>query len=384
MSTVLTVAMLTACSGQTQPASDIGSSQSQSQEASGNSKSEFSEAAKYPLTFEDSLGTKFTIDKPLEKIVVLNRQTAEAIKILGAEDKVIATGDTTIKNNSYLGYNDLPDMGETDELNIEAIIALKPDAVFVYTNRANDVLEEKLNPLGIKVIRMDNYQPERYDEEMAKLGTLLDKEDRAKEFLDYRAKVEALVTDKVKDIAVENRKSVMALSVGFINSNGGYRVFPVMSDNGEAGVGEGYASILAGGKDACPDIQWDPAKGDTTIQVEEEYALNANPDVITLHGTWLGGYECTDVNDFKTVMDNIYSISSIGKTKAGQNKDVYIFHTDMLGASKRHLGLLQLGKYLYPDLFKDIDVEAYAKEYFEKWLGTTYQGIWFYSAKDAK
>ena len=81
-------------------------------------------AEDYSLTFTDSCGTEFTLDKPLERIIVLNRQTAEAIKILGADDLVIATGDTTVDNNPYLGYNDLPDMGKTGELNIEAILEL--------------------------------------------------------------------------------------------------------------------------------------------------------------------------------------------------------------------------------------------------------------------
>ena len=117
---------------------------------------------------------------------MLNRQTAEAVKILGAEDKVIATGDTTIENNPYLGFGELPDMGETSELNIEAIIGLAPDAVLVHTNRATEVLEEKLNPLGIPVIRIDNYQPEKYEEELLLLGRLLDAEDRAQAFLEYR------------------------------------------------------------------------------------------------------------------------------------------------------------------------------------------------------
>lgn len=384
LSTVILLGVLAGCT-QT-PAQSTGSESSSSSssqaQSSESASSEAPVAEKYPLTFKDSLGTEFTLEAPLKSIVVLNRQTAEAIKILGAEDKVIATGDTTIENNSYLGYNELPDMGETSELNIEAIIGLKPDAVFIHTNRANDVLEEKLNPLGIKVIRIDNYQPERYEEELTKLGLILDKEERAAEFLAYRSSVENIVADRIKDLPEADRKKVMALSVGFINSNGGYRVFPAMANNGEMGVGEGYATILAGGIDATPEIQWDPAQGDTTIQVEEEYALSANPDIITLHGTWLGGYNCTDINDFKTVVDNIYEISSINKMKAGETKDVYVFHTDMLGAGKRHIGLLQLAKYLYPDRFSDIDVQSYATEYFKTWLGTPYQGIWFYSAKD--
>ena len=84
------------------------------------------------------------------------------------------------------------------------------------------------------------------------------------------------------------------------------------------------------------------------------------------------------------MIDNIYEISSIGQMQAGKDRAVYVFHTDMLGASKRHIGVLQLGKYLYPELFGDIDVESYAREYFEKWLGAKYQGIWFYSAQDVQ
>ena len=43
--------------------------------------------------FTDSCATQFQLEKPLERIIVLNRQTAEAIQILQAQDKVIATGD---------------------------------------------------------------------------------------------------------------------------------------------------------------------------------------------------------------------------------------------------------------------------------------------------
>ena len=276
-------------------------------------------AEDYSLTFTDSCGTEFTLDKPLERIIVLNRQTAEAIKILGADDLVIATGDTTVDNNPYLGYNDLPDMGKTGELNIEAILELNPDAVFVHTNRATEI-EQQLEPAGIKVIRIDNYQPERFDEEMLLLGKILGKEERANEFLDYVHAVEELVSERIATLAEEDKPTVMALSVGFINSNGGYRIFPCYSTDGTMGVGEGYSTIIAGGRDASPEIRYDPAESGTTVLVDEEYALSCNPDVITLHGTWLGGYNCTDEADFQNVIDNIYAISSISQMKAGVNR----------------------------------------------------------------
>ena len=103
--------------------------------------------------------------------------------------------------------------------------------------------------------------------------------------------------------------------------------------------------------------------------------------MLTLHGTWLGGYDCEDETEFRDVIDLIYEISSISQMDAGKNREVYIFHTDFLGASKRHIGVMQLCKYLYPEKFADLDVEGYAREYFENWLGTEYKGIWYYAAE---
>ena len=380
---IMMLGLLAGCSGKTETPAQSSETTAAPSEPKSSAPAEQTDAPTDEasnLTFTDSNGTVFTLDKPLEKVIVLNRQTAEAFKLLGAENVVIATGDTTVANNPYLGFNDLPDMGKTGELNMEAILSLEPDAVFCYTNRAME-LEDTLTPAGIPVIRIDNYQPEKYNEEMLLLGRILGKEDRAKEFLNYRDSVEQLVADRIATIAEEDRPTVMALSVGFMNSQGGYRIFPCYSIDGAPGVGEGYSTILAGGKDASPDIKYDPVEAGTTILVEPEYALACNPDVITLHGTWLGGYNCTDENDFQTVIDNIYEISNIAQTTAGAEKRVYVFHTDFLGASKRYIGVLQLCKYLHPELFEDIDPESYAKDYFENWLGAEYQGIWYYAAK---
>ena len=64
-----------------------------------------------------------------------------------------------IENNPLSGLANCR-RGETSELNIEAIIGLAPDAVLVHHEPCNEGPGEKLNPLGIPVIRIDNYQPE--------------------------------------------------------------------------------------------------------------------------------------------------------------------------------------------------------------------------------
>lgn len=335
------------------------------------------------ITFTDTAGTEITLDLPIDKAIVINRNTAEAIKLLGAEDRLIATGDTTVKNNRYLGLQDLPDIGETGEVNLETILGLKPQVVFAYTNRPDQTLEDKLGPAGIQVIRMNNYLPDQMDAELELLGRLFGKEERAAEFLAWKHGIEQIPVERLKGLAEEEKKSVLALSAGFLNSNGGYRVFPSQSLGGKPGVGEGYATIAAGGVDAA-DLQWDPTEASTTILVDEEYVLTRNPQVITLHGTWLGGYDVADRVPFEEAFANIMEISSLKQLDAGKTRDVYFFHTNFIGSDKRYIGVLQLAKWLYPERFQDVEPDDYARQYFEEWLGVPYQGTWYYSFKESQ
>ncbi len=338
-------------------------------------------AEKTSITFTDTAGTEITLDLPIEKAIVINRNTAEAIKLLGAEDRIVATGDTTVKNNRYLGFQDLPDVGETGEVNLETILSLKPQVVFAYTNRPDQTLEDKLEPAGIRVIRMNNYLPDQMDTELELLGRLFDKEERAAEFLEWKHTIEQIPVERLKGLPKEEKKSVLALSAGFLNSNGGYRVFPSQSIGGKPGVGEGYATIVAGGVDAA-DLQWDPTEASTTILVDEEYVLTHNPQVITLHGTWLGGYDVADHAPFEEAFSNIMKISSLKQLDAGKTQDVYFFHTNFIGSDKRYIGVLQLAKWLYPERFEGVEADDYARQYFEEWLGAPYQGTWYYSFKE--
>jgi iron complex transport system substrate-binding protein len=333
------------------------------------------------ITIEDSLGKMHTLKKPIERIIVVNRQTSEAIKLLGVDNLVVATGDSTVKYNPYLGFGDRPDVGKGDALNIELILSLKPNILFTHTNR-NMGIEDQLEPAGISVFRIDNYQPDMLDKELMILAKIFDRENRAKEFLDWKNKTEGMLTERVSEIPEDKKKVVMAVSVGFMNAKGGYRIFPSKTKGGRPGVGEGYATVLAGGKPACPELEYDPKEGGTTILVEEEFALSKGPEVITMHGTWLGGYKEEDTSRFEDVLENILNISSVTKTPAGRSNELYIFHTDMLGANKRFIGVMQLAKYLYPERFDDVDPIGYAKEYFNEYIGVPFKGVWWYSAKE--
>nr|WP_240353634.1 ABC transporter substrate-binding protein [Cohnella algarum] len=178
-------------------------------------------------TFTDTSGKQITLNIPIQTAIIINRNTAEAIKLLGADDRVAATGDATIKNNPYLGFQSLPDVGETGQLNLETILSLKPQAVFTYTNRPDRKLEEKLEPAGIKVVRMNNYLPDQTDSEWELLGKLFGKEERAAQFLEWKHGIERISAERIQSIGENDKKSVMALSAGFLNSDGAIVFFRV-------------------------------------------------------------------------------------------------------------------------------------------------------------
>ncbi|MCS6826642.1 MAG: ABC transporter substrate-binding protein [Caldilinea sp.] len=330
----------------------------------------------------DSTGRAFTIQRPVNRVVSLNRQISEALTLIGAHERVVGTGDTTIENNPFLPFTDLPDVGATGEVNLELLLSLQPEIVFAYTNRDVQILEEKLEPAGIQVIRVDYYRPDRQKDELRLIAKIMGVEENAERFIAWQESLETLREERLAGLTDEDRRTVIALSVGFLNSQGGYRVFPSRSADGSMGPGEGYATILAGGIDAAADIVWPPEQSGTTVLVEPEYVLQRNPEVVTLHGTWLGGYKAEDDSQFREVMTNILNTTSLPQIQAVNTGDVYIFHTDFLGAARNFIGVLQLAKDLYPDRFADIDVDAHHRRYFEEWLKAPFAGVWHFSLKD--
>ncbi|MDQ1282321.1 MAG: iron complex transport system substrate-binding protein, partial [Euryarchaeota archaeon] len=51
-------------------------------------------AAEYPMTFTDSADREVTLQMPVERIIVLSTDAAEAVELLGAGDMIVGVTDT--------------------------------------------------------------------------------------------------------------------------------------------------------------------------------------------------------------------------------------------------------------------------------------------------
>ncbi len=105
------------------------------------------EAGSYPMTLIDGIGNEVVIESEPETIVSIAPSCTEILFAIGAGDMVVADSDWC---NYPAEAAALEKIGSTYSLNVERIIELEPDVVFVAGSFAVDATET-LNAAGIPV-----------------------------------------------------------------------------------------------------------------------------------------------------------------------------------------------------------------------------------------
>lgn len=330
-----------------------------------NEQKTATEAKKATITIQDSTGKEFSLPRGINRIVLLNSDAAEALIILGVPREIIIGVSDSVKENPYLGLENKPSVGGAFTPSIEKLVQLKPQVVIAYSQWPDKKLEEKLEPVGIRVIRLDFYKPETYDRDLAAAAKIFEKEKKAEAFLKWKSEKTALLTERVKKL----------------NQGEKLRVFGTWYSSFEKGEWKPYGKgtalhqgiELAGGLNIAGELEGYPA-------VSAEWVLQKNPQAAVfgvLEGKGLG-YTATDTAAVTDMRNQVSKNSVLSKTEAGQKNRIYFLNTQLLGGSKTYLGALYLARWLYPELFKEIEPDQVLQEYFEKWLGVPFKGIWAY------
>jgi iron complex transport system substrate-binding protein len=332
--------------------------------------SAFKAVVTWNVKIKDSTGNDITVPAGLNKLVILNASAAEALRILQIpDDFIIGVSDSTSSYSPYLGLDNKPSVGGAFNPSFEKIVELKPQAVIAYGKYPDKTLEEKLKPAGIKVIRLDFYKPETYDNDLKTLAKIFGRVKTADEFIQWKADKTALVADRVKDLKPENKVKVFGTDIGMGNNSLTATTWTIYGQN--TSVHQGLEA--AGGINVARDMKDYP-------KVNPEWVLEKNPDKIVLsaYERDVLAYTVKDNTNAVKLRDTAITNPIISKTNAGKNKQVYIIEKHLLGGEKTYLGTLYLAKWFYPDRFKDVNPDQVLKEYFEKWLGIPMKGIWAY------
>lgn len=304
----------------------------------------------------DALGRKVAIPSPVRKIVALNSDAVEAVRILNAQDRIVGVFSQIDTDPEFWG--DLVNrtkVGSWREPNSEVISELEPDIVLAYAKTPSPEWEARMASQGIMVLRLELYRIELLEQEMRELGRALDRTEQAERFCAWHARRMKAIREKVETIT--RRPSVYVESY---------------SDYQAAGPASGAHEmcVMAGGRNISEEM---------TIpfpRVTSEWVVTQNPEVIVKAGSFSSGYGST--SSWATLShrrDAIMQRPAWNLIQAVASGRVHVLDSAIWVGPRAVIGLAYLVQWLHPGLIADLDPVAMHKEYLETFQRLPYKGV---------
>ncbi|MFS8054089.1 ABC transporter substrate-binding protein [Rhizobium sp. BR 317] len=318
----------------------------------------------------DQIGRQVHIPDTVNRVVILQHQTLNIAVQLDAMDKVVGVLDEWKKQ---LGANyvrlarqlpNLPMPGGLTKVNIEELLKLKPDVVFV-TNYAPADMVKQIEDAGLSVVAISlldvppeeaaKLNPSVKDEPAAidsgfatgvrLIADVLGRKDKGEEMIAVTKKTRKLVADRLADIPEDKRVPVYMANPDLTTYGHGKYTGLMMERAGARNV----ANSIAGFK-----------------QVTMEDVLTWNPAVIFVQ------------ERYPAVVEDIKKAASWQTVDAVKNGQIYLMpeYAKAWGypmPEAMALGELWMAKELYPERFADIDMQAEANAYYKEFYRTDYR-----------
>ena len=318
------------------------------------------------LTIVDDVGRDVTIDMPLERIVsIAGSYGPEAFCAFGVQDRLVGVADYAKESAPHLDslLEDIPGVGGSKEPDIEKILELEPQIVHSYEcyYHLHSELEETLDDAGTKLIPLDFHKSKTYSNAIRTMGYMLNKQERAEELIDFEEWHLNLIKERVEGLTDEQKPRV------YLESYLDYRTC------GPGGHLHDNVLIPCGGINIFDDVEG-------TVYIDPEAVIERNPEVIirTIYrGMVLSGYGVTDTCPLEELRADTMSRPGWDHIDAVENGRVYLIST---AAQSTHSSIFHsyFAKCLHPELFEDIDPEAIHEEWFQRFLGIEYVGVYAY------
>jgi iron complex transport system substrate-binding protein len=286
------------------------------------------------LTIMDSADRIVTVDMPVERVISIDNGALETLRALGVnvEEEVVGVSTYILENPQY--WPELQDKS------------------------------------GFEFMRLDYEKIVELDENVRILGEIFSEKGRMEEYIAWYHSYDDLILSRTGGLEAKDKTHVLYLSY----PNSCYPALKAITGSD----GDHPLILNAGGINIAADLT-----GGTSIAVDKEWIVEQNPDVIIgkVVGGDFTGYSvdgAESLGNMKGVRDTLIADPALGATKAVEDGNVFIICTDLNKAAVHVVGTAYLAKCFYPELFEDIQPESILKEYYEKWQGVPYQGIYVY------
>lgn len=329
----------------------------------------FSSSAWADNVITDQIGRTVHIPDTINRVVILQHQTLNIAVQLGEMGKVVGVLESWKKQ---LGANyvrlaptlpKLPTPGDLTKVNIEDLLSLKPDVVFV-TNYAPADMVKQIESTGLPVVAISlldvppeeavKLNPSVKDEPAAidsgfasgvrLIADILGNRERGEALIAATTKSRKQVADRLADITPAQRVPVYMANPDLHTYGHGKYTGLMMERAGAHNV----ADALAGFTQVTMEdvLKWNPA----VIFVQERY-----PDLvkeIDSSPAW------STVDAVKT--HKVYLMPEYAKAWGYPMPEAMA------------LGELWMAKILYPERFADIDMQSEADAYYRQFYGVDY------------
>ncbi len=254
---------------------------------------------KPPAQITDSRGNEVNFDTPPQKIISLAPANTEILYALGVGDKVIAVSEYCNYPEDARNKQKLP-TGEN--LNIEAVIALKPEAAFIGKMSVMDDQIKQLEDAGIKIVVTEANSISETYQVIRLIGKVVDKEKEA----------DQMVVDMEKGF-----EAIRAQVKGNTPKSIYVEVSPLQYGLWSCGKNTFIQELIeiVGATNIFADIEgW--------AAVSEEQILSRNPDIILTTASPLTGID--------DPVGDITSRSQWDTLEAVKNNKVIMLDSDMI------------------------------------------------------
>ena len=305
------------------------------------------------VTITDMAGRKVSVPKQI-KHAFIDRSSVHLIYALDTLLPVNRVFNYNESEKKYLKKGFYEGKPYVTGSPIEEIIKLHPDVILFTVSLQNDTERaketEKANALQRKTkipVVLFSGEFQQYTEAISLLGTLLHKEEKAKELNAFIEKYCYSIPKIVATIPANERKTIY-----YAEGMNGLQTEPPTSLHS-------YLINYTGGKNIA-EVELLPGKGKTNVSIEQIY--NWNPDMILV---WSGNF------------DDLYSYKAIRQEKIWQQlravKENQVYQVpwrpfgwiDRPPGLGRVMGSIWLASLTYPNYFK-ADLVPITQEFFKK------------------
>ncbi|MGI4801809.1 MAG: ABC transporter substrate-binding protein [Janthinobacterium lividum] len=319
----------------------------------------------FARTVTDQLDRRVTVPDEVRRVVALQHQSLDIVVELGAADRlvgVLRSWRSQIPGLERMapGLVSLPTPGDLTTVNIEALLALHPDVVFV-TNYAPPAMLRQMEDAGLPVVAVslshgegieaaklnptladdDTAYAQGLQEGVRLIGGILGQDARAEALLDAAFEGRRLVEQRVGPIPAADRVRLYMANPQLNSYGSGKYTGVIMQRSGGINVArEVRGAVRVSMEDV---LRWDPQ----VIFVQDRYAAVA--DEIRAGAAW----------------------QPIAAVQAGRIlvTPEYVKPWGYPLPEALALGELWMARALYPDRFADIDMQARVDAFYRRFYG---------------